>query len=66
MAFGKPEQIDKVVRSPKKFSKRFEGLYTTPGYRKEIKKHTKRRRRKLEKKLLDDAPIKNEYYGWSL
>ena len=38
----------------------------TLGYKRFLKKITRRLRRRKEKKLLQDAPKKNEYKGWSL
>jgi len=52
MAIGKPEKIDR-------------GEWNR-NYKKYLKKITKRKRRRLEKILLDKAPVKNEYYGWSI
>lgn len=52
MAQGKPEKI-------------CQGEWSS-GYKKYLKLVAKRRRRRLGKKLLDKAPKKNEYYGWSI
>ena len=69
MSYGKPEQIDEIVNPVQKcIRKRFIKPFTTstPGYRKMLKKTATRRRRMMEKCLLDETPIKNEYCGWSL
>jgi len=60
---GKPEQIDEMIYINKNGRKK---TTSSPGFRKELKKQAKRRRRILEKQLLDKAPVKNEYHGWSL
>jgi hypothetical protein len=52
MGQGKPEKICEDEWSP--------------GYKKYLKLVAKRRRRRLEKRLLDKAPKKNEYKGWSM
>jgi len=35
-------------------------------YKKYLKRIAKRRRRRIEKAKLEDAPKRNEYRGWSL
>ena len=63
MAYGKPEQIDEMIYISERGRKK---TTSSPGFRKELKKQAKRRRRILEKRFLDEAPTKNEYHGWSL
>lgn len=52
MSYGKPEAIDAA-----EFDRR---------YKKYLKMVAKRRRRRLAKRLMDKAPRKDEYYGWSM
>jgi len=41
------------------------GYEKSPGYKEELKKQMKRKRRRDGKALIEDAPKRNIYYGWS-